>query len=131
MFELIVESGDFNLMLVLKSAHFISIESLYLSFFRFKSLKLSRKLLIARLKLFLELVEAFRHAVLLKVGIQVAGELIETSDSSCETFWGHTKLILQRLLSSDQILLLSKQFSSLWILVSNFDPLGDFFLCIS
>ena len=69
LFKLVVESGDFNLVLVLKSAYLISIESFNLGFLRFKSLKLSRELLIACLELFLELIEAFRHAILLEVGI--------------------------------------------------------------
>ena len=56
-------------MFVLKSAYLISIESFNLGFLRFKSLKLSRELLIACLELFLELIEAFRHAILLEVGI--------------------------------------------------------------
>ena len=117
-------------MVVLEVAHFFCIDSLRLFFLGLKCFELGSELLIAQLQLLLELVKTFRHAVLLEIGVKIARQLIQTSDSCSETLRCDTKLVLQSLLGSEQILLFGEKFGRLWVLISNLDPLRDFFLRI-
>ena len=101
-----------------------------LSELRFKRHHLGLKLVFASLELLLELLEAFGHAVLLEVGVQVVGELVEAADARCQTLRRDIQLALQGLLGSKKLLLLREQLRCLRVVLSALEPLRDLTICL-